>query len=181
MCGAEVMTIALVPILTRAHGNELRQVLVERTESVMNPGAEVWEISVVLVASGVKLRLSSMIAVCGPEGSNEGQFVSVLGDMREPIADFHTALAMLLEADLERIKCVALIAIGVGNDKPFEGEFFGILDAGKRCFGDGLPRVLRQHRFWVETFHVTDAAIHEQPNDIFGFGREMRATGGRGP
>ena len=75
----------------------------------------------------------------------------------------------------------ALMAIGVGNDKPFEGEFFGILDAGKRCFGDGLPRVLRQHRFWVETFHVTDAAIHEQPNDIFGFGREMRATGGRGP
>jgi hypothetical protein len=65
--GSEVVAVALVPVLPRAHRHELREVLVERPEPVMHPGSEVWEIAVVLVAAGVELRLRAVVAVGGPE------------------------------------------------------------------------------------------------------------------
>ena len=178
--GPEVVAVALVPILPRAHRHELREVLVERPEPVMHPGAEVGEVAVVLVAAGVELRLRAVVAVGGPQRAHERQAVSVRGDVGKPIADFHTALPVLAEAHLERKERVALVAVGVGHHQAFEGQFLRILHRGERGLGDGLARVLREHGLRVEALHVADPAVHEEPDHVLGLWREVRAAvGGR--
>ena len=91
-------------------------------------------------------------------------------------------MAMFFEADLEGEEFVALVAVGVGNDEAFDGEFLGILSMGEGGLGDGHPGVLIEGGFGVEAFEVTDAAVHEDPDDAMGFGGEVWGAvgGGRG-
>ena len=42
--------------------------------------------------------------------------IDALADVRQPVADLDAALAVLLEADLQRIELVALLAVGVVDD-----------------------------------------------------------------
>ena len=56
-----------------------------------------------------------------------------------------------------------------------------VLDVGEGRLGDGLAGVLRQHRLGVEALQVADAAVHEQPDDALGLGREVRPAVGRRP
>ena len=178
--GSEVVAVALVPVLPRAHRDELRQVLIERSQPVMHPGSEVGEVAVVLVTAGVELRLRAVVAVGGPQRAHERQPVSMPGDVGKPVADFHAALPVLAEAHLERKESIALVAVGVGHHQSLEGQFLRILHRGKRGLGDGLARVLREHGLRVEAFHVADPAVHEKPDHVLGLRREMRATvGGR--
>jgi len=88
---------------------------------------------------------------------------------------------MFFEADLEGEEFVALVAVGVGDDEAFDGEFLGILGMGEGGLGDGHPGVLIEGGFGVEAFEVTDAAVHEDPDDAIGFGGEVwGAVGGGG-
>lgn len=88
---------------------------------------------------------------------------------------------MFFEADLEGEEFVALVAVGVGDDEAFDGEFLGILGMGEGGLGDGHSRVLIEGGFGVEAFEVTDAAVHEDPDDAIGFGGEVwGAVGGGG-
>ena len=83
---------------------------------------------------------------------------------------------MFFEADLEGEEFVALVAVGVGDDEAFDGEFLGILGMGEGGLGDGHPGVLIEGGFGVEAFEVTDAAVHEDPDDAIGFGGEVWGT-----
>ncbi len=88
---------------------------------------------------------------------------------------------MFFEADLKGEEFVALVAVGVGDDEAFDGEFLGILGMGEGGLGDGHPGVLIEGGFGVEAFEVTDAAVHEDPDDAIGFGGEVwGAVGGGG-
>lgn len=152
--GSEVMTVSLVPVFAGSHGDELREFFVERTESVVDPGAEGWEVAIVLMSSGVELGLGTVVAIGGPHGANDGEFIDLFTEAGEPIADFDAANAILSEADLQGIEGIALIAIGVWDDESFDGEFVGILDGGEGCFRDGLSGVAIEHGFGVEALHV---------------------------
>ena len=177
----QVVAVSLVPVLASADRNELRQVVVQRAETVMHPGAERRKVAVVQVAPGVELRLCSVIAVGRPHRTDDRQLVDVLRDMRKPVADLDAALPVLVKADLQRIERVPLIAVGVGNHQSLERQFLRILRVGERRFGDRLAAVLGEHRLRVEALHVADAAVHEQPDHALRFGSEMRLAVGRRP
>ena len=105
-----------------------------------------------------------------------------LAEVRQPVADLDAALAVLLEADLERIEHVALLAVGVvDDDDAGQLQLLRVLDVLERRLGDGLAGVLREHRLGVEALQVADAAVHEQPDDALGLGREVRLAVGRRP
>ena len=84
------------------------------------------------------------------------------------------ALAAFSEANLQRIDLVSLLSIRVvHNDDSNLFQPFGILYVGEWCFRDRLAGILGQQRFGIETFHVTDAAAHEHPDDILCFWSEV--------
>ena len=86
-----------------AQHDELRQVLVQRAQAVVNPRADRRKIAVEHVAAGVKLQLGAVIDVVGPHRANDREVVDARADVRPPIADFDAAFAALLEADLQRV------------------------------------------------------------------------------
>ncbi len=58
------------------------------------PRAQIREVAIVLMATRMKLGLSSVIAVGGPHRTYDGQFVDVACGMRKPVAHFDTAVTM---------------------------------------------------------------------------------------
>ena len=102
-------------------------------------------------------------------------------DVRQPVADLDAALAVLLEADLERIELVALLAVGVvDDDDASQLEPLRVLHVGLNGVSAiVLPAYFVEHRLRVEALHVADAAVHEQPDDALGLRREMRPAIGR--
>ena len=123
--------------------------------------------------AGMKLRLRAVVTVGRPHGTDNRQMIHIACDMRKPIADFDTTFAMLLESDLQRVQRIPLIAVAIGDYQAFNRQFFWILHIGKRGFGNRLSRILIQHRLGIETFHVADSAIHEQPDHTFRPGGKM--------
>ena len=90
--GPEIVAVALVPVLARADRDELRQVVVERAETVVDPGAERRESRRRHVPAGVKLRLRTVVAVGRPHRTHDRQAIDIARDVREPIADLDAAL-----------------------------------------------------------------------------------------
>src|SRR5262245_21794564 len=86
-----------------AHDNELRQVLIERAEAVVNPGADRGKIAVEFVTSGMELQLRAVVNVVREHRPNDGQFIDTAADMGPPIAYFDAAFAPLAVADLKWI------------------------------------------------------------------------------
>ena len=102
--------------------------------------------------------------------------------VRQPVADLDAALAVLLEADLQREELVPLLAVGVvDDDDTRELELLGILHVLERRLGDRLAGVLGELGLRVERLHVGDAAVHEQPDDGLRLRREVRLAVGRRP
>ena len=94
--------------------------------------------------------------------------------MRKPVADLDAALPVLLEADLQRVDLVALLAVGIVHyHHAYLFEFFGVLNVGKWRFGNRLSCVFVERGFVVKTFHVADPAAHEEPDHTFGLGGEV--------
>ena len=138
----EIVTVAFVPVFAIADRDELRQIVVERAEPVVDPGTECRKVAVVLMTSGVELRLRTVVAVGGPHRTHDRQLIDLPGDVREPIADFDAALAVLLETNLQRIEHIALIAVAVGNDQAFDGQaVLGSCVSAKGVSAIVLPRI----------------------------------------
>src|SRR5262245_49853275 len=81
-----------------------RQVVVERTEAIVHPGAERWQIAIEDVAAGVELEDGAMVVVGGPSGSDQRHLMHQVAHVGEPVADSHSILAALLESRLHRVK-----------------------------------------------------------------------------
>ena len=86
----------------RAQHDELRQVVVQRAQTVVHPRADRRKIAIDAVPAGVKLKLRTVVAVVGPHRADDGQIVDAVADVRPPIADFDAAFAALAIADLQR-------------------------------------------------------------------------------
>ena len=63
---AEIEAVFFIPILSSTDRNELRQIVVERTQAVVHPSAECRKFAVQHIPSGVKLRLCHVIAIRRP-------------------------------------------------------------------------------------------------------------------
>ena len=71
----------------RAQHDELRQVVVERAEAVVNPRADRRKQSFERVPAGVELQLCAVVVVGRPHRADDGQVVDALAHMRPPVAD----------------------------------------------------------------------------------------------
>lgn len=86
--GAEVVAVAFVPIFAVSDGDELGEILVERAEAIIDPGAEGGEFAIEGIAPAMELGLCHVIAVGGPHGADDGEAIGVAGDVGEPVGDF---------------------------------------------------------------------------------------------
>ena len=114
--------------------------------------------------SGGKLEHGRcMVVRARIHGVNESHVVDVIGKMGEKIGNPGPAFAVLLE--------------GKGGGQTFtacrEKTSFGIR------VGQGLAVVFVEDRFVIEGVHLGRSASHVQPDDAFGFGREMSGAEGQ--
>ena len=64
--GAEVEAVFLVPVFAGAEGDKLREIIVQRAEAIVNPGAERGKLPVEHIAAGVELGLRHVVGVGRP-------------------------------------------------------------------------------------------------------------------
>jgi len=169
------MSVAGIPILAVAQRDKLRQVVIQRSQSVMHPRAERRIFAVEHVATGMKLRLRSVIVVGRVHRSNHCNIINAVSNMGHPVAQFDPAVAKFAEADLQRIEPVTLLSVGVvddGHSRQF--QFLRILSVLVGGLVNRLTGVLRQFRLWVKAFHVRHAAVHEQPDDALRLRSKVR-------
>ena len=117
----------------------------------------------------MELGLRSVVRVGRPHRANDRKLIDLRSDMREPVADLDTALAVFLESNLERIQSIALVSVPIGHNEALDSKFLRVLGFCKGRFCDRLSRILREHRFWVEALHVADPSVHEEPDHALGF------------
>jgi hypothetical protein len=149
------------------------QVFVHRTEAVVDPGAEGGQVAVEDVAAGVELQDGAVVVVGGPGGADQRHFVHLVADVGEPVGDEDAVFAAGLIAGLHGIEReLDLVLTGDEGLEVFldEGVRQGV---AVRRFRKLLAGVFVELRLGVERFDVGDAAEHEEPDDAFGFGREV--------
>src|SRR5262249_39948739 len=124
--------------------------------------------------AGVKLELRPVIVVRRPHRAYDGNIVDAIADMRPPVAGFNAAFAVLAIADLHRknlrvhfVQADDYLAQVFLQVRRFERFFV-------RRLRDGLAGVLIQFRLWIKRLHLARAADHEEPDDVPGFGSEVR-------
>ncbi|TXT28807.1 MAG: hypothetical protein FD138_2515 [Planctomycetota bacterium] len=122
------------------------------------------------VMPGVHLVLSRVIVVGTPARPHDGDVVDHRTDMRPPIADLNAALTARPIANLHRIQLghqLARPAREVTHVLAIERRLEDLIGDGG--FFDRQSGVLGERRLRIERLHVTDAARHEEPDDVFGF------------
>ena len=75
----------------RAQHDELRQVVVERAQSVMDPRADRRKLPFEHVPAGVELQLGAVVVVGRPHRTDHGDVVDAGADVRPPVADLDAA------------------------------------------------------------------------------------------
>src|SRR5262249_37064330 len=148
--GVKVLPHARVGVL--AQEDELRQVLVERPQAVVNPRADDRLSLIEGVPAGVHLELSAVVVVGRVYRADEGDVIDAAGQVRQPIADFHAALAMALEADLERKDAREQIAVRADDRARALQVERRALRIGKRSFLIGPPGIAIESRLGVKGF-----------------------------
>ena len=97
----------------RAQHDELRQVVVERAEAVVDPRADRGKLPLEHVPAGVELELGAVVVVGRPHRADDGDVVDAVAEVRPPVADLDAALAALAKADLERIERLPNVTVGI--------------------------------------------------------------------
>lgn len=100
-----------------------------------------------------------MVWNIGMHGPYHADIVDLPGDFRENLAHFRARLPGLIEFE----SCGQAVA----------GFPFG----GQMACGHRFACMLRQHGLGVKCIDLRRTAVHEQVDDVFGFGREMRRLG----
>ncbi len=186
MLGAEVVGIDAPHALgfqCRSHRDELRQLIAEGPEPVVDPGADGRITAVEQVAAGEEFHLRAVIVVGGEHRPNHGDVVDAASQVGPPVADRSPALSAFSEPDLRRIDPGLLLVDDVIGDL-----FPDILEErrveDRRLVGglaDHLARMAVERGFGVEALQVADASSHHQPDDAPGPGRVMRTAVGGSP
>ena len=179
--GSEITPVACIKE-TRAHVDELREILVQRAEAVIHPGADRRFLHIEHVPARVELHLRAVVVVRRPHGADHGNIIHAVPEVREPVADLDAAAAAGLEADLERINLVSLLAVGVvDHHHPNTFEFVRIVDALERRLRECLALVPIECWLRIETFHVAQPAAEEDPDDTPGLRGEVGQASRRTP
>ena len=97
----------------RAHDHELRQIVVQRAQPIVNPRADRGKLPFKDVPAGVKLQLGAVVVVGRPHRADDREVVDASADVRPPVADLDAGLTSLAIADLQRIERLADVAVGV--------------------------------------------------------------------
>jgi hypothetical protein len=129
------------------------------------------------VPAGVELELGRVVVVGGPHRAHHRQAVHAAGQVRPPVADLDAALALLPEADLQRIQLAQQRprrAGEVADVLAIIGRFDNRLAKGRGI--DGLAGVPVEGRLGIEGLDVADAALHEQPHDALRPRDEVRLS-----
>ena len=71
----------------RAQHDELRQVVVERAQAVVDPRADRRELALEHVPAGVELELGAVVVVGRPHRADDGDVVDAVAHVRPPVAD----------------------------------------------------------------------------------------------
>ncbi len=142
-----------------AHHDETGQVLVLRTQAVEHPGADARP-RLPRFAAVHQHQRRLMIGDVGVHRADHADVVDHPGRVREQVADFDPALAVLLELE-GRAHGRAGLALGgqIGRHR--------------------LAVVAVEHRLGVERVDVRRPAVHEQVDDPLGPGSQRRAPWAR--
>lgn len=138
-----------------ADGDEGREVLVFRTESVGNPSSHAWAHE--LIATGVDFKqCATVCGIASVEAPKDTEFVDVFGDVGKEFADGESGLTTLGELPwgLEQVPL-----LGEYDARQFEGRWFTI--------------VASKGGFRIEGIDMRRPSFHEQEDDSFGAGREV--------
>ena len=103
-----------------AEHDVLRQVLVERAQTVGNPGADRGMSPLADVPAGVELELGAVVVVGSPERADHGEVVGTRADVLPPVADLQPALAVFPEAGVQAHQDLAAAVRRVARDDVFE-------------------------------------------------------------
>ena len=128
----------------------------------------------------MELELRAVVVVGGPHRAHDRDVVDTITHVGPPIAHFDAALGALAVADLHGVELRPHVSARYdlldvpANQRRGEGVFVG-------RFGDALAAVLVDGGLGVKAFDVADTADHEDPDDAFGFGLEVRLAVGAGP
>ena len=162
----------------RPHRDKLRQVVAQRSQPVMDPGADRRMATVQEMAAGQKLHLGAVVVVGRVHRADDGDVVDTPAQVRPPVADLNAALPARFEADLERVDPGLLLVDDVIRDL-----LAHVLDVGRvedglvRRLGDRLAGVLVQLGLGVKALEMTDPAAHHQPDHSFGPGLASERAG----
>ena len=165
----------------RAHHDELRQRVVQRTESVIHPRANRRVRSFERMPAGVKLKLCSVIVVGRPHRPHDGQVVRALADVRPPIADLQPALAARPPANLHRVN------VRMNFVQPSDDLAQILLDVRRierrlvRRFLKRLSGPPVEFRLRIKRLHLAHAADQENPDDRLSLLSSHRQPARRSP
>ncbi len=145
-----------IGIAAGTHGDEGRQVLVLRAQSVGHPGTDAGP-DQPRVAAVHQQQRRFVVRHVGVHRADDGDVVDRFGDVAEQIS----LTSMPLSPYFWNLK-------GDGNAAPVGRSVCRL------STGSSLPGILRQRRLGIERVDVRRSAVHEQMNDVLGLGRKMR-------
>ena len=158
----------------RGEGDQGGTVLVFRAEAIDRPGTEAWphrgEVA------GVHQHLGDLVhRALGNHRADHAELVGMGSELGEQFADFHAALAVLLE--LER-RLLQLPGEAVAADE-FAGGLQRVLPVVLHHVVDLLAVILRERRLGVEGVDLRGAALAEDLDHPLRPGGEVRLPGGQ--
>ena len=165
------------------HRDELRQVVAQGTESVVDPRAEGRIAAVEQVPAREEFHLGAVVIVGREHRPDHGDVVNTIAQMRPPVTDGDPALSPSLEPDLRGIDPgLPLVDDVVGDLLPDVLEVRRLKDGQPvRGLANRLARMPVERGLGVKTFEVADTAAHHQPDDPPGSRRMRRPVVGCGP
>jgi len=157
----------------RAEDDVFGQVLIERAQPVAGPRANGRIGALARVPAGVVLEHRPVIVMRSPERTDDRDIVRMGAGMPPPIADEQAALTVARHAGGQPHEDAAIAVTGIAADDVGPLTLHGV---GIGSIGDIAAMVAIQLQLGVEALEMADAAAHEQPDDVFGFWREMRTA-----
>ncbi len=168
---AEVIRVEVLPdprVAILAEEDELRQILVERPEAVVDPRADDRLPFVEGVPAVVHLELGAVVVVGGVHRAHQGNVVDAAGEVRQPVANLGAALAVPAKADLQRVDAREQVAIHADDRARPREEQPRLLRVGTRRLRVSHAGVAVEGGLRIEGFEMPVAAGEKDPDHGLG-------------